>query len=276
MPEIAVKDGSVFESYDGFMVEYRDASHRYWLCEPIDQTKLIGVPDELVGLPSFERKPVVSVTSVLGIIDKPALRRWYGQKDAEATLDLERSGELAGIDIADAIALMRSKGLGAEAKREAGADRGTAVHDALQTFCEDGTVPGLGDFPDATRGYVQGLCAWLLDAEPEPELVEQIVGSPSLGIAGRFDLIAALGTERWLIDLKTSANAGKYPESHAQLEGYKLCFPECGIKPVDKGLIVVVYENGGYEAVPSKGEPQDFLDILACHKALGRLRGRLK
>ena len=107
------KDEEIVE-YDGFKVQYKDASHRYWLIE------------EEEGLfPGTEaiRTPAISVTSVLGILDKPNLRRWYGTQDATATLTLEREGKLEGVPTDQAVHIMREKGFGAEAKRDAGASR---------------------------------------------------------------------------------------------------------------------------------------------------------
>src|ERR1039458_4786759 len=157
-----VKDGSIIQPYADFSIEYRDASHRYW------------------GVIGEDRLPWVSVTSALGIIDKPALRSWCERMGIEAALDLERSGELQGISTGDegraAQVVIKAAGLGAEAKRDAGAERGTAIHDALEIYCTDGTVPGLGDFPETSRGFVQGLCMWLIDADPQPIITEQIVG----------------------------------------------------------------------------------------------------
>ncbi len=254
-----------FQQYEGFAVEFLPNSHRYFLHKS----------------PPDGRLPAISVTSALSILDKPALRRWQGNEDATAVLGLERDGELRGVPTDKAIYVARERGYGAEALRDKGGARGTAVHEALRMYCETGAVPSLGDYNDETRGYVQAACEWLLEASPEPcdGLVERIVGSPEYGYAGRFDLIAYLdgpGKPRTLVDFKTSANAGAYPESHLQLAGYQIAFPECGIKPVEKAIIVALDENGFYKVTECMSTGTDFLAILTAHRRVSALKKALK
>jgi hypothetical protein len=299
-------DGSEIQEYDGFSIEYRDASHRYWIWNGYGEVMDEDGNEELVG----ERTPATSVTAALGILDKPALRKWQGNVDSAAVLQLERDGELRNIPVDKAIYIARQRGLGAEALRDSGAERGTAVHEALRAYCSDGKVPALGEFSEGVRGYVQGLCAWLIDAEPEPIITERIVGSPTHGFAGRLDLICEIQTftssgcelcakggqpgwlvepdgktpchcldfrkQRTLIDLKTSANAHKYPESHIQLAGYQVAFPECGIEPVEAAMVLSVDETGAYQTAECKAEQEDFLAVLSAHRAVARVRSALK
>src|SRR5439155_895565 len=228
------REGSEFQTYNGFSIEYRDASHRYH------------------GHINNERQPWVSVTSALAIVDKPALRKWFGNQDATAVLDLERKGELVGIPTDQAIHVTRQRGLGAEAQRDAGAQRGTALHQALQVYCEKATVPRLSDFEPHVRGYVQGLCSWLLEASPEPLIVERIVGSPKEQFAGRFDLLCEIDGRRVLVDLKSAAKP--YPEHHLQLAGYRYAMQECGLNGVEEALILAVSESGHFITAPCRAE----------------------
>ncbi len=260
------------QDYEGFSVEYKDASHRYWL-------------HNTNPLENGERKPAISVTSALSILDKPALRRWQGNEDATAVLGLERDGELRGVPTDKAIYVARERGYGAEALRDKGGARGTAVHEALSLYCSERRVPNLSDFSDEARGYVQAACDWLLTVAPEPLIVERIVGSPKHGFAGRFDLIAWIPnipggllseSKRTLIDFKTSANAGLYPESHIQLAGYQLAFEECGIEPVDRAIIVSLDPDGFWKTTECKASAEDFLSVLEMQKRLSMLKKALK
>ncbi len=250
------------QDYEGFSVEYKDASHRYWICRPKEQP--------------FDREPAISVTSALSILDKPALRRWQGNEDATAVLLLEREGRFHGIQTEKAVYLAREWGYGAEALRDKGGARGTAVHEALRLYCESGTVPSLSDYNDETRGYVQAACDWLLEAAPEPVIVERIVGSPTYGYAGRFDLIAMIDRKRTLVDFKTSANAGLYPESHIQLAGYMTTFEECGIEPIDRAIIVSLDPDGFYKTAECEATHEDWIAVLKAHRRVSALKKALK
>ena len=247
-----------FQSYGDFMVEFLPKSHRYFILK-----------DE-------QRIPAISVTSALSILDKPALRKWYGNMDATAVLSLERDGQLTGIPTDQAIYVARQRGYGAEARRDAGAARGTAVHEALRTYCETGHPPLLGGFNDETKGYVQAACNWLVDASPEPVIVERILGSPMYGFAGRMDLIALIDGKRVGVDFKTGANAHKYPEAHIQLAGYQLAFPECDIEPLDLSVIVSLDESGLYQVAEQQAGPDDFLAVLNAHRAVKSVEKALR
>lgn len=246
------RDGSEFQEYDGLAIEYRDASHRYWIHQ------------------DGERKAAISVTTALKVLDKPALVTWAERVGVEAALRLERAGELGGVSIEDGLKAIRAKGEGAEAKRDAGADRGNAIHEALRLYCSEGTVPNVGDFPESVRGYVQGLCCWLIEVQPEPIAVEQMVASPEHGFAGRFDLLAEIDGRRTIVDLKTSARV--YAEHHLQTAAYMLALEECVEQPAERGVIVAVGADGTFDAPDCCSEPSHYLAVLAAYRALTAVR----
>lgn len=252
---IEEREGSEYAHYKGFSVEYRDASHKYWI------------------VTGDARSQVTSVTGGLKVLDKPALISWAERQGIEGALRLERAGELEGVPVEEAINLVRLHRVGADAKRDAGADRGTAVHQALRTYCEIGTPPKITDFEPQVRGYVQALCRWLLLMEPTPILVERIVGSPTHGFAGRFDLLAEIDGRLILVDLKTSNRV--YAEHHLQMAGYELALRECGYE-TDGSVVVCVGENGGFVADRGLATADDYLAVLACHQALRSLRRTIK
>jgi hypothetical protein len=259
------REGSEFTTYPGFSIEYRDASHRYWIVR------------------GQERFPAVSVTSVLKVIDKPQLVGWAEKIGCEAALRLERAGSLTYPDggyvpIPDAIRIVRETKQGADALKQRGGDRGNALHEALRVYCELGTVPKLTDFDPEVRGYVQGLCGWLLDAKPEPTLVETIVGCPEYGYAGRFDLLAVINGRSVLVDLKTSAKP--YPEQHLQLAAYlralEVCYPPHEDIYADVGMILLVSPEGTFTTHECRAEAKDFLNVLACHRSVSCVRSAVK
>src|SRR5215472_14561898 len=220
------REGSEFAHFDGFCVEYRDASHRYFLHY-----------DE-------KRIDALSVTSALKIIDKPALVKWAERAGVEAALEIIREipypSELTPEALVTAV---RSSKLSADAKKKAGGGRGTAVHEALRVYCEGGSPPDLRKVDREVRGYVQGLSKWLLAAKPEPVLVEQIIGSKEHGYAGRFDLLANIDGKRVLCDLKTAKRP--YAGHSLQLGAYMYALEECFGETcwADAGMVVLVTQE---------------------------------
>lgn len=251
------RDGSVFAEYPNLTVEYRDASHRYW----------IHADDE--------RKSAVSVTSVLKVLDKPALLSWAERCGAEGAAWLAQDGELEGVPPTEAINLVRLHKLGMDAKRDAGADRGTAIHEVLEHYAREGTTPKLAEFDPTVRGYVSGLSRFLLTAQPEPVEVELLVASVKHGYAGRLDMIARLDGRRRLVDLKTSPTARVFPEAHVQTRAYCLALPECGIEPVEDALIVAVGADATFATADCCAEDSDWLNVLACYRTMGRLKSAM-
>ena len=121
----AEREGSEITEYPDFSVEFREASHAYWIHS------------------ADERLRVPSVTGVLKVLDRPALLHWAERAGAEGAARLAQMGELRDVDPTEAIHLVRLHKLGMDAKRDAGADRGTIVHRVLEVYGREGTVPDL-------------------------------------------------------------------------------------------------------------------------------------
>lgn len=250
----AERDGSEFQQYEGVTVEYRDASHRYWLHH------------------DGARVPVVSVTSALKVLDKPALLQWAEDAGAAGAAALAAMGELDGVPLSEVGERVRLHGLGKDAKRDQGADRGTIVHRVLECWARERAIPDLADFASEHRGYVQGLAAWLLNARPKPTAFERIVGSVKYGYAGRMDLRAELDGRDCVVDLKTNPKGRVYDEAHLQARAYADAEVECG-NPAPEGIVIVaVGEDGGFEMVECEATSTDWLNVLATYRSMCRLK----
>lgn len=212
------------------LIFYRDSQHRYF-----------WVGDKLESL--------TSVTSVLKVLDKPALVHAAWKLGAE------------GKDY-------RKEWKGA-------ADRGTSVHAALEELAA-GVVPDVGAFPDEDRGYVQGLVSAWLDLSPVVAASEVCVASRDLGVAGRFDLLAAVGGEPTLIDLKSNRKAAVYDSHHLQVAAYAHLMVESGWGAPAGTAVLAVGEDGSYRFVKGEASAEDFLSVLGAQKAVRGLERRLK
>ena len=165
--------------------------------------------------------------------------------------------------------------------RQRAADRGNAVHDALERLALDGTVPNPDDYPEEERGHVRGLLAWFLATRPEFRACEVMVGSRAHGFAGRYDLeveydadrlrqagverVDEVGTILALVDLKTSS--GVYVEHVVQLEGYEVARREMGYPPSDGRFVLRTDADGGWELVRSWAKaPEVFLPYLHLYQ----------
>jgi hypothetical protein len=239
-------------------------------------------------------QPVPSVTQILGCLDKPALP-WWGMKvgvDGVLKLIAEHDWQpTIGVDCDDVVKLLTANKLTVNHVRDKAADRGTAIHDALEQWGHTGQLPDPSMYSENEQGHVAGLVAFLTDAEPSPLGMEVIVGSAEHQFAGRYDLRVQLPKARevcvgitkagkesratipaglYLADLKTSS--GIYNEALLQLAGYEGASIECGLPATDHRAVIRTTANGKYEVRLSHASYDDFLCVRRCYGALQRLK----
>lgn len=139
--------------------------------------------------------------------------------------------------------------------RDTKADLGTAVHNAIEQIGIADALPTIGDLPLEVQPYIRALAKWWLEQDPEFIHQEIIVASTEHQFAGRFDLIARLGTKLALIDFKTSG--GLYESYSEQLALYQLAYEEMSAWPgvdhptLDRFELVHLRPDGGYEMRPA-------------------------
>lgn len=157
---------------------------------------------------------VPSVTTVLGVLDKPALPRWAAKEVAEFATKHKDSW----INLPPDAAVDMLKGSPWRTRDKAAA-AGTDAHEYCEALLK-GEVsidspfdpPGLGNAAGNLRAILKKL-------QPQPLLIEGTVWSHKYGFAGSFDGIHIIDGKVTLVDLKTST--GVYPDYSIQLAAYK-------------------------------------------------------
>jgi hypothetical protein len=154
-----------------------------------------------------------SVTTILGIKDKPALVGWAKRETAACAvrnLDvLERmvrsGGPQAAVDWLKRIP---------DYARDASADLGSAVHSAAEAIARGVPAPVSEDVGPFVAAYQRDF----LEAfQPRFIAVEAMVCSERYEYGGTADAFAEIAGEIWLLDYKTGA--GVYPDTALQLGG---------------------------------------------------------
>jgi hypothetical protein len=154
-----------------------------------------------------------SVTTILGIKDKPALVGWAKRETAACAvrnLDvLERmvrsGGSQAAVDWLKRIP---------DYARDASADLGSAVHAAAEAIARGQSGPVAEDVGPFVAAYRRDF----LDAfGPRFIALEAMVCSERYEYGGTADAFAEIDGEIWLLDYKTGA--GVYPDTALQLGG---------------------------------------------------------
>lgn len=237
-----------------------------------------------------------SVTTILGIIDKPGLQ-WAAEKlTVKGCVKLAQNGELPQNPEA-ALGKLWHEGLRFRQVWDSKADRGKLSHEDLVHLAEGRALPALDSYPEDQRKFAQGLASFLADFRPAVLESETMVASLEHGYSGRPDLVATLGITqlpdgsgpaplgRGLLDLKTHdkmprTKAGKvktpYPENLLQLGLYEIARRESGYERTDWQAVVAVDSEGNYDFTVSWLEPEAALDFLPAYKTFKLASSRVK
>ncbi len=271
------------------VVDFDAVAHRYRL----------DTGEDLAGVSSVAK--IGGAEDTWGIASAWGFRIGYeGAFDVAA--DLVPADEWPGAKD-DLREILRQRGLTPWSKRDKAAERGTWVHDVLESLGQDGEVADLAKFPDEVRGHVQSLYRWFLAFRPEFVALEVQVASRQYGFAGRYDVRAKVSAKRLLpcldkvrtdaqaerirelaaadelalgvLDLKTSK--GIYPTTHfPQLEGYEGGGVEMGFPASDFRAVINTHEDGTFDPATDFGVSwstyEDFLGLLEAFRAIKRIK----
>lgn len=216
-----------------------------------------------LGLPALDVKPdpddtlYWSVTSIIGVLDRPALMYWAAEQTAIAALSSQATwqGMLADCDDAcrhdnardcQAIKWLRDARFRRPRNVLSAAETGTVVHALAETYALTGIRPdrdaitreitSVGastvdlerELPVVTA-MLDRFDGWLQRAGPSYQATEVAVFSPTFGYAGTADAFLSVGGVRFIADYKTTRDPtdsrGKaktpYPEVALQLAAYR-------------------------------------------------------
>jgi len=187
-----------------------------------------------------DSKRVPSVTTILGILNKPALLTWAWQ---------------CGVD-----------GLDYRAVRDDAAGVGTLAHYLI--MCDlKGKTPDTSTYSPSDLHRAETCLIkywdWQKQTKPEPLLIEEPLVSEMYSFGGTIDCLAKCGDEVWLVDYKTGK--GIYAEMIYQLAAYKWLLEENG-QHVDQARILRIgrNEDEGFEEKQFNNLDKAFELFLNC------------
>ncbi len=195
--------------------------------------------------------PYVSVTTILKVIDKPALRYWYGKEVYYAMV------KNPSISESEALKAPYNKSVIAQ-------NRGTTVHSIVEVY-KNGTVDfekWLDGIDEEWRGYAKAFLKWIKELNVNIIEHERSVFSEKHQYAGTCDLLAKINNNNHItvVDVKTGKNI--YPESFLQTSAYQHALMEEG-QPIGEIGVLLLDETGHYKYKTSNDRFEAF---LACKK----------
>jgi hypothetical protein len=156
-----------------------------------------------------------SPTSILQVLDKPALTNWKIEMACLAVLTAQRQD-------GEALDAFAHRVLSEERQQDevgdAAKDLGTQCHDALEKFLMGEVV----EWTDQLRAMLTPVCEWLHGKHPVA--VERVLVGD--GYAGKVDAILRDGNKVLIVDYKTTSKLPKmsYPEHRMQLSSYAAAY----------------------------------------------------
>jgi len=168
---------------------------------------------------------VYGVTSICGVLDKPALMYWAVNKALEYVDDNMPVGMVLD-EVNKSRILKEAKTAHRRISSEA-ADIGTIVHDWLETWVNSKInkmpEPSLPINAEVRRG-VETALAWFSKRDVEFISSERKLFSRLFSYAGTLDVECIVDGKRTVIDFKTSS--GIYPEYFIQTSAYCIALTE--------------------------------------------------
>lgn len=232
---------------------------------PANATTSRGGAREYTWPPTGEK--FVSVTTAIGVIDKPALRGWIGRSVAEYAINnLKQVVQIAEKDPEGAVDLLKGAPW---RQRDKAANIGSSVHAAIEAQIVGRPTPPV---PDELAPFMTQFAAFVETFKPVFEMSEATVYSREHGYAGTLDSMAALALtlmgDRTLLDVKTGS--GVYSEAALQMSAYAraefIGLPdgtEAPMPPIDSAAVLHLRPDS-FELIPVRIDAEIFATFLSA------------
>ena len=198
-----------------------------------------------------------SVTTILNVLDKPALISWKIDQHLETAFEMMENGIVANY----LEGFIKDIKLETELRLDAAPKAGTDCHKMLEDYFKHGIIPS----DDISKRICDNVASVLKDKCGSQEWEhEKYLINKEHGFAGCTDLSSV----EWTIDYKTKREASKfkpgkmaYPEHSRQLAAYGKT-----LKTSKAANIFICLEDGevDFHAHSSESLENGWLDFIAC------------
>lgn len=229
---------------------------------------------------TLDGKPLTGVTTVLGVIAKPALIQWAANMAVEYILNNAIVGASTEADTVIVLKTTIEKAKTAHRiKKEKAGDWGTLVHAWVEKYAMSKILEQ--SEPVILEGKMGEACShfkkWSEDNKVKFLESEKNVWSEKLWIGGIADLLVEIDGQKWVADIKTGS--GIYPEHFAQMSAYQLCMEEMGMYEGVVGHIVLnLKKDGSFDerrSVSNEDSRQFFLSALSIYRSQEKLKNQV-
>ena len=222
--------------------------------------------------------PVAGVTSILSVLNKPALVQW----SANCAVEYIRNGYMQAMESGDGLletsaflALCQEAKTAHRKISKAATDVGSVVHGFAESVLVDRRAAMPTD-PNAAKG-AEAFLTWFNAHKIDPIHVERMVLSQLWYYAGTVDFYGWIDGELCVLDFKTSS--GLYLEMPLQLAAYAIAITEETGERIDTGWIVRLDKKTGkcqpYK-IPLTNQLKDaWLRVREAHQMVSKIEDKL-
>ena len=220
----------------------------------------------------LDGKRMYGVTTVLGVIAKPALIPWAVKTCVDYIKNNCKQDELMrylvhNMDLDEAKSAHRKK------KEDAG-EKGTDAHSMAEGYVKEcmETNQGLALELKSANEQVQHFIDWAVKNEVIFRASEKQVCNEGLWYAGTADLVIEIKGKKYIGDIKTSSAI--YPEHFYQMAAYRLALESMGEEGFDGSVVIRLGKDNKFKEEKDVQYRYDFetdkaafLGALAIFKA---------
>jgi|SRR6185437_12412527 len=221
-------------------------------------------------------KRLPSVTTILGVIGKPALINWAAKVERELVIetsadlycDCPAAPKMSRLAWVTTMGNRLGKSRAHQRLLTKAADIGSQVHALIEWTLRAKLCQEPGPSPQITDKATWAFMAWQDWAKSvnlKPIVIEQTVWSDMHGYAGTMDLLALVNGKATVLDWKSGKAV--YPEAHLQNAAYRHAIREMGHGDPAQGMIVrlpKVETDPNFEVVEAHDEKECLEVFLAA------------
>ncbi len=222
----------------------------------------------------LDGKLLTGVTTILGVIAKPALIQWSADMACKFIEEKLVDGVASFPD--EIKAWLIEARISHRKKKETAGSIGTEAHKHIEAWIKTKNT-GLMKSKQVAD-MVDQFIAWVKENNVKFLESEKQIYSKTHWYAGTVDFVCEIDGKIWIGDIKTSS--GIYPEYFFQTSGYQLAIQEMGLYPEIEGHIIVNIKKDGskFEVEKSYGYAQSveaFKAALIIYRAQEALKATI-
>jgi len=166
----------------------------------------LGLPVDDIKKPADDDQRLWSITTIIGVLDKPALVYWSATETAKAAVaDADAWQAIAkssGVD--EAVEWLSKARFRTPQGQRTAAQLGTDVHKVCEEYALTGVRP---DVDDEVRPFLEQFDRWLDAAQPSFQATEVVVYHPEYGYAGQADVFLTVPYPEVALQLAAARHA---------------------------------------------------------------------